>query len=194
VPDRLYNLVSDYLRRENLQALPASQRSLMTLVLRKLLASSTFAIAGALDSMSQRLQLRLKKDDATAQAKTRTLPPAEIVFDHTGHDGKVSILDPLTGQSGWVSLSLLTVESSDLAEDYMIFAGVTEKGQPMDEACIRRLFTLSSHDQRNTKRRVLFDAQDEIDAQRECLIAEIEGKLQQRASLTELFAVRWSLT
>ena len=46
--DRLYNLVSDYLRRENLQALPASQRSLMTLVLRKLLASSTFATeAGA---------------------------------------------------------------------------------------------------------------------------------------------------
>ncbi len=50
--DRLYELVSDYLRRDNLQALPASQRSLMTLVLRKLLASSTFAIAGALSSIS----------------------------------------------------------------------------------------------------------------------------------------------
>ncbi|MDD5088879.1 MAG: DEAD/DEAH box helicase, partial [bacterium] len=37
----LYERVSDYLRRPNLQALPASQRSLMTLVLRKLLASST---------------------------------------------------------------------------------------------------------------------------------------------------------
>jgi len=48
--------------------------------------------------------------------------------------------------------------------------------------------------QRNTKRRALFDAQDEIDAQRERLIAEIEGKLQQRTSLTELFAVRWTLT
>ena len=46
--DRLYHLVSEYLQRDNLQALPASQRSLMTLVLRKLLASSTFAIAGAL--------------------------------------------------------------------------------------------------------------------------------------------------
>lgn len=34
--DRLYHLVSEYLQRENLQALPASQRSLMTLVLRKL--------------------------------------------------------------------------------------------------------------------------------------------------------------
>ena len=40
----------------NLQALPASQRSLMTLVLRKLLASSTFAIAGALTSISERPQ------------------------------------------------------------------------------------------------------------------------------------------
>lgn len=59
--DRLYNLVSEYLRRENLQALPASQRSLMTLVLRKLLASSTFAIAGALDSMIFRLQSKLNK-------------------------------------------------------------------------------------------------------------------------------------
>lgn len=57
--DRLYNLVTDYLQRDNLQALPPSQRSLMTLVLRKLLASSTFAIAGALTSISNRLQKRL---------------------------------------------------------------------------------------------------------------------------------------
>ncbi len=56
----LYDLVSDYLRRENLQALPASQRSLMTLVLRKLLASSTFAIAGALDSIVNRLKAKVK--------------------------------------------------------------------------------------------------------------------------------------
>lgn len=61
--DRLYNLVSDYLRRDNLQALPASQRSLMTLVLRKLLASSTFAIAGALESISNRLKARLQKKE-----------------------------------------------------------------------------------------------------------------------------------
>jgi len=59
--DKLYNLVSEYLQRENLQALPASQRSLMTLVLRKLLASSTFAIAGALSSISSRLKARLRK-------------------------------------------------------------------------------------------------------------------------------------
>jgi adenine-specific DNA-methyltransferase len=61
--DRLYLLVSDYLRRDNLQALPASQRSLMTLVLRKLLASSTFAIAGALESISNRLKAKLQKKE-----------------------------------------------------------------------------------------------------------------------------------
>lgn len=61
--DRLYHLVSEYLRRDNLQALPASQRSLMTLVLRKLLASSTFAIAGALETISNRLKARIRKQE-----------------------------------------------------------------------------------------------------------------------------------
>lgn len=59
--DKLYELVSEYLRRPNLQALPAGQRSLMTLVLRKLLASSTFAIAGALATISERLRSKLKQ-------------------------------------------------------------------------------------------------------------------------------------
>ncbi|HTU48393.1 MAG TPA: SNF2-related protein [Bryobacteraceae bacterium] len=63
--DRLYQLVSQYLQRPNLQALPSSQRSLMTLVLRKLLASSTFAIAGALTSISNRLKAKLKKQEPT---------------------------------------------------------------------------------------------------------------------------------
>jgi hypothetical protein len=42
-------------------------------------------------------------------------------------------------------------------------------------------------------RRTLFDAQDDIDWRREQLIAEIEGKLQQRVSQKPLFSIRWSL-
>ena len=61
--DRLYEMVSEYLCRPNLQALPPGQRTLMTLVLRKLLASSTFAIAGALQSISDRLKKQLKKSE-----------------------------------------------------------------------------------------------------------------------------------
>ncbi|EGR4091350.1 TPA: SNF2-related protein [Vibrio cholerae] len=59
----LYDMVSDYLQRPSLFALPNAQRKLMTLVLRKLLASSTFAIAGALDSLANKLQRQLKDND-----------------------------------------------------------------------------------------------------------------------------------
>ena len=52
---KLYDLVSDYLQKENLYALPTSQRQLMTLILRRLLASSTFAISGTLAVLAGRL-------------------------------------------------------------------------------------------------------------------------------------------
>jgi SNF2 family DNA or RNA helicase len=52
---KLYDQVSEYLQRESLNALPAGQRKLMTMVLRKLLASSTFAIAGTLEGLAARL-------------------------------------------------------------------------------------------------------------------------------------------
>ena len=39
----------------------------------------------------------------------------------------------------------------------------------------------------------LFDAQDEIDRRSGQLIAEIEGKLQQRVSQETLFFIRWRL-
>ncbi|MHB8834933.1 MAG: SNF2-related protein [Candidatus Methylomirabilia bacterium] len=70
---RLYDLVSDYLQRDTLYALPKSQRQLMTLILRKLLASSTYAIAGTLDGMAQRLQDAVATSDAVA-APPETLP------------------------------------------------------------------------------------------------------------------------
>ncbi|MCS4534041.1 SNF2-related protein [Neisseria montereyensis] len=61
---QLADLVGDYLRRPNLQALPEGQRQLISLVLWKLLASSSHAIAGALDTMSKRLQAVLDNSQA----------------------------------------------------------------------------------------------------------------------------------
>jgi adenine-specific DNA-methyltransferase len=60
---RLYDDVSDYLRREVLVALPRSQRTLITLVLRKLLASSTVAIAATLRRLADRLERTAQGDD-----------------------------------------------------------------------------------------------------------------------------------
>jgi hypothetical protein len=47
--------------------------------------------------------------------------------------------------------------------------------------------------QRNEKPRALFGAQNKVDQQREELIANIEGKLTQRADLKPLFTLRWRL-
>lgn len=63
---KLYDVVSDYLQRDELYALPKSQRKLMTLILRKLLASSTFAISGTLNALAGRLEDTLKAATATA--------------------------------------------------------------------------------------------------------------------------------
>lgn len=53
---KLYDSVSTFLLRENTYAIPKQQRQLTTLILRKLLASSSHAIAGTLETMRQRLE------------------------------------------------------------------------------------------------------------------------------------------
>jgi hypothetical protein len=213
------------------------------------------------------------------------LAPAEVRFDFAAHDGKVSLLKPLVGKSGWLTLSLFTVESLDQAEDHLIFAANTDGGQVLEEEAARRLLTFSGKVEaavlnvppeqlagitqsrqaaiqrgtsernarffeaeadklegwaddlklglerelkeldrqikearraanialtleeklagqkqikafealRGQKRRTLFDAQDEVDKQREDLIANIEGKLVQMSRLAELFSIRWRL-
>lgn len=60
----LYDLVSDYLARPTLYALPNSQRQLMTLILRKLLASSTYAIHDTFCSLITRLEAKLQRQEA----------------------------------------------------------------------------------------------------------------------------------
>lgn len=53
--EKLYNFISEYLQTDKLYALPEGQRTLITMVLRKLLASSSFAISGTLNSLIDRL-------------------------------------------------------------------------------------------------------------------------------------------
>ena len=224
-----------------------------------------------------------------AQAKARDLPAAEIQFDYGRHDGKVTLLEPLVGKSGWLTLSLFSVESLDQAEDHLIFSAITDDGQELDDEVAQRLMTLPcasdpclhtagvtapgvldtlTHSrqaaiqrtisernarffeaeadkldgwaddlkvglereikeldrqikearrsattaltledklagqkqikaleaQRNQKRRSLFDAQDQVDRQREELIAVIEGKLNQTTTVQPLFMLRWVLS
>jgi len=77
-----------------------------------------------------------------AQAKHRELPITHITFDYGAYEGKITILEPLVGKSGSLSLSLFTVESFDQAEDHLIFAASTDDGETLDEEAARSLFSL----------------------------------------------------
>ena len=92
----LYNLVSDYLQRDSLFALPNSQRQLITLVLRKLLASSTFAIAGALESLAKRLRQTLDEKSASLDLAE------ELDQDFEGLDELVEEIDRIEEQDAQV--------------------------------------------------------------------------------------------
>ena len=77
-----------------------------------------------------------------ARAKSRELPAAEVQFAYGDHEGKVTLLEPLIGKAGWLTLSLFSVESLDQAEDHLIIAASTDDGQSMDEEMAARLLTL----------------------------------------------------
>jgi SNF2 family DNA or RNA helicase len=73
----LYVNVSEYLRKENLYALPKSQRSLMTLILRKLLASSSFAIADTFKGLCEKLETILLRHESVENTVTPSRDEAE---------------------------------------------------------------------------------------------------------------------
>jgi superfamily II DNA or RNA helicase len=81
-------------------------------------------------------------DAVVTQAKERRLPVADVCFDYGEHEGKVTVLEPLLEQAGWLSLSLFTVESLDQAEDYLILAAVTDGGRQLEDDAARRLLSL----------------------------------------------------
>lgn len=119
----LYDLVSEYLRRDNLQALPASQRTLMILVLRKLLASSTFAIAGALDSIVIRLKLKLRNDELQEDIDDELAEDFEILdeikdeWEDDNIDGRLTVEDIETIKSEIVDLEAFRDLAVSIAEN-----------------------------------------------------------------------------
>lgn len=90
---QLYTWVSDYLQEEHLYALPSGQRNLITMVLRKLLASSSSAISGTLATMIQRLeslqegiQQQLDLDDYDTFAELKDDDEEDIIGDELHAD------------------------------------------------------------------------------------------------------------
>lgn len=96
----LYEWVSEYLQRPKLYALPNGQRQLMTLILRKLLASSTYAIFGTLDALVKRLENILLKNETDI---TTNLEQDYETFEEV--------------QDEWISDEDIPIEEEPLSEE-----------------------------------------------------------------------------
>lgn len=71
-------------------------------------------------------------DAILAQAKGRNLDVREVSFDYANYDGIISVLEPVVGKSGWITLSSFTVESLDQSEDHLIFAVISDEGVTLE--------------------------------------------------------------
>jgi len=58
----LYQEISDFLRRTDIYSVPAAQRKLTTMIVRKILASSTYALVYTLEHIKERLERILKNE------------------------------------------------------------------------------------------------------------------------------------
>jgi ERCC4-related helicase len=149
---RLYDLVSEYLQRPKLYALPASQRQLMTLILRKLLASSTYAISGTLEGLVQRLEAKIAgSDNATV---TSTSPDGdfesldELADEWEGEEPTTSDDESLSPED----LRNIRVETADLREFANLARSIVRnsKGEVLLTA-LRRGFKAASDAQKKRR-------------------------------------------
>jgi hypothetical protein len=77
------------------------------------------------------------------QAKSCQTPNAELVFDYTNHETKLSVVSDIVGQSGWLTLSKLTVSALDTVES-LVFSAITDNKVPLDQETCERLFSVNA--------------------------------------------------
>ena len=125
----LYDKVSEYLQSPTLQALPSAQRKLMTLVLRKLLASSTFAIAGALNTLTTKLERMIKQNERlTSYYSDFTDDEQQVIAelrDEYGLDDYEELPTPLTNED----ISAIKNEISELISLRTLATSITENAK-----------------------------------------------------------------
>ncbi|MDD3744073.1 MAG: hypothetical protein PHX54_10665, partial [Lentimicrobiaceae bacterium] len=75
--------------------------------------------------------------------KTLATPSKLLVFDYTNSQTKITALEKYLGQSGWLKLNHLTINSFEF-EDYLLVACITDKGDVIESEIAQRLFSLKA--------------------------------------------------
>lgn len=80
-----------------------------------------------------------------AAGQSTATPIAEVAFDISGHPTKLSAVEALKGERGWLALDFLTVESLQ-REEHLVFTALTDAGATIvQETCVK-LFHCNSND------------------------------------------------
>lgn len=66
-------------------------------------------------------------------------PVAAVVFDITGHPTRITTVEALKGQSGWLLLQKLAIESFE-REEYLLFSAIADQGNSLDQETCEKLF------------------------------------------------------
>jgi len=72
-------------------------------------------------------------------AKALDTPAAEIIFDVTHHQTRLSVIEALRGKGGYLTLTRLTVDSYD-REEYLLLSGFDDIGASLDQETMEKLF------------------------------------------------------
>ena len=70
-------------------------------------------------------------------------PIREVIFNLSDHEAKVSALEPFLGQSGWLELNQLDLDSFQ-REEHLVFTAITSDRQLLDHEHCEQLFQLSA--------------------------------------------------
>lgn len=77
------------------------------------------------------------------QGLAANTPEAQITFDYSRHESRISVLESLVGQSGWMILVHLRVSTIETAEE-LLFSGLSDNGKALDQDECEKLMGLTA--------------------------------------------------
>lgn len=72
-------------------------------------------------------------------AKSLPMPIAEVEFDVSNHPTRISVVEALKGQSGWMTLDKLIIDAFE-REEYVLLSGFTDDGASIDQEVFEKVF------------------------------------------------------
>jgi len=66
-------------------------------------------------------------------------PVAKVMFDISEHQAKISMIEVLKGQSGWLTLQRLFIDFFE-REEYLLFSGFDDNGRSLDQETCEKMF------------------------------------------------------